>query len=632
MKIAVLIGGILYGKQKALLDGIAACIKEMGEQVFVFTCNSGQYQTNEHFDGEFQIYDLPQYTEYDGIIFVPDTIQNTVVVKKIEQEVRKAGVPVISIDTKLQGIPCYEVDNQKAMYYMTKHIVERHTAFPVVYLSGPDENKESICRLDGFCQYMDEKGFLLNKDYEIYHGNFWKDSGRNMVNEYFERHKTCPKAVICANDHMSCGVMDALKEKGYHVPQDVLVTGFDNTVEAAHFLPRLTSIEKPLYEMGYKACRKLLTDASHITDIKFDVTYYYSESCGCQENDVPDSREFGLHMLKEKSDSVRQVEQINNMLADMDEVENLGDFNERMKQFVMELKFPYFALCLCEDNKLIGDLEFEGNKYIVRADEESKYTDILHASILHRKGEFLDAQDIQKGKLLPENFLQQGEGCICVIVPLHFRRHCMGYCVLGNSLFPTETVQFYTWVMNLGTALEHIRKQSLMQQMLLRLNKMSNYDMMTGVYNRIGFYAKAEKIIKECERQEKDMCLFFLDIDGLKYVNDNYGHNEGDYYIRSVAQVCQDVIGSYGIVMRYGGDEFVMLLSASQEVCHNMEKCIHEKVRHIKERDKKLYPMGVSIGYYWMEQGKEIRLDFILDMADKEMYVKKRRTKLDNSS
>lgn len=624
MKIAVLIGGILYGRQKSLLEGIEDYAKKKRVHIYVFTCSSGMYRINDHFEGEFQIYDLPDFNEYDGIIFMPDTIQNVAIIKNLQKQIKVSGVPAICIDAKISGIPCYEIDNQKAMYQMVKHIIGKHNRFPVMYLNGPMENVESNKRRTGFLQCMDYEAYYEEKDYYIYHGNFWTNSGKEAIARFYEDHGEYPKVVICANDHMACGVLDGLKEAGCRVPEDVIVTGFDNTREAAHYVPRLTSLEKPLYQMGYEACQTLVTNRHNIKDKLFEVTYFFSESCGCKKNDVSDSREFGLHMLKEKSDSVSQIENINNMLADMNDIESLNEFTEQMKQFVEKMNFPYFALCLCEENELIGALNFNGKKYSVASDEETSYTATLQATILYKNGEFFPQEEITRQQLLPDSFTSKEEGSVFVVVPLHFRKHCMGYCVLGNSNFPMETVQFYTWIMNMGTALEHIRKQSLMQQMLLRLNKMSCYDMMTGVYNRIGFYAAAEKMIVECRKKQMDMVLFFLDIDGLKYVNDNYGHEEGDYYISSVAKACQNVVKDYGIAMRYGGDEFVLLFPNDEIEYQQIENQINEEIVLAKKQAEKEYPMGVSIGHYITNDEKEVKLDLLLELADKEMYERKR--------
>lgn len=118
MKIAVLIGGILYDSQKSLLEGIMDYAKEEGVNVFVFTCGGDVYTINDHNLGEFQIYNLPDLNAYDGVIVAPNTIQNESVVENLKKKLASLSVPVLSIDAKLGDFVSFEVDNQKSIYEM----------------------------------------------------------------------------------------------------------------------------------------------------------------------------------------------------------------------------------------------------------------------------------------------------------------------------------------------------------------------------------------------------------------------------------------------------------------------------------------------------------------------------------
>lgn len=257
MKIAVLIGGILYDSQKSLLEGIMDYAKEEGMNVFVFTCGGDVYTMNDHNLGEFQIYNLPDLTAYDGVIVAPNTIQNESVVEDLKKKLASLSAPVISIDAKLEDFVSFEVDNQKSMYDMTEHVITVHGRRKLLYVSGPDENLESTLRLQGFRECVAACG-LAENDCSIYVGDFWVSSGKAAVEQYFEQLGDAPEAVICANDYMAIGAVDALREHGLCVPEQVIVTGYDNSTEGQCYIPRITSIRKPLYEMGreeFYGCR-----------------------------------------------------------------------------------------------------------------------------------------------------------------------------------------------------------------------------------------------------------------------------------------------------------------------------------------------------------------------------------------
>ena len=88
MKIAVLVGGIAYETQRRLLEGIMKYADEENVNIFVFTCNGDIYKQSEYGIGEFQILFLPDFAQYDGIIFARDTIQNEQFANEITQRIR----------------------------------------------------------------------------------------------------------------------------------------------------------------------------------------------------------------------------------------------------------------------------------------------------------------------------------------------------------------------------------------------------------------------------------------------------------------------------------------------------------------------------------------------------------------
>ncbi len=628
MRIAVLIGGLLYDSQRTMLEGISDYAGKKGVNLFTFTCGGDIYTVNDHNTGEFQIYSLPKLKTFDGVIIAPDTIQNEEIVKKLERQLISAKVPSISIDTKIANLCCFEIDNGMAIYKMTEHIIVEHKKNRILFLSGPIENQESEERKAGFLECMADYGYSAGENYVIEYGNYWMDSGRKVIGRYIQE-KRLPDSVISANDYMAIGVIEELKKNGYKVPQDILVTGFDYSFEGRHYVPQISSVKKPIYEMGYEACRQVV-DQSEAREKKarerkvFEVSYKFSESCGCATRRKENLKDYKQQMAKEKNENIEWAKILNAMSVDLNEVNTLEEFIDKLKICVQQMKFPYFYLCLCKEKQLIGEIELANGIYRMSDTDYVDYPKEMKVEIAYEKGRFYPSEMIKTAELLPKRFYENAKGVTSIILPIHFRLHCMGYCVVGNSKFPMETIQFQSWIMNLGNGLENIRKQILMKAMIEQLNKMWIYDAMTGVLNRTGFYSKAESIVALCKAQNHPIMLLFIDIDHLKYVNDRYGHSEGDFYIKSVAGVCQEICGKNGIVMRYGGDEFVILQkkddSTADELIGKMKKRIYE----IKAAEQKPYQMDASIGFYQACVDKDFNLEMLLTRADQEMYMMKK--------
>src|ERR1700722_12309705 len=103
------------------------------------------------------------------------------------------------------------------------------------------------------------------------------------------------------------------------------------------------------------------------------------------------------------------------------------------------------------------------------------------------------------------------------------------------------------------------------QQAQLHLRSLSLLDELTGLHNRRGFISLTEQHLKLTSRQSVRSTLIFIDVDNLKYINDNFGHREGDYALQQIAGLLRECFRQSDIIGRLGGDEFCVLLSDTAE-------------------------------------------------------------------
>ena len=550
MKIAVLIGGIAYEIQKLLLEGIMKYAEEKKISIDVFTCNGDNYKQSEYGIGEFQIYSLPDLTRYDGIIFARNTIQNEQYAHELTQRVLRAQKPVVSIENHIEGTSAFYVDNREAMRELVTHLIEVHGAHDFCFLSGPKQNPESTERLKGVMDAIKEHGLTLQNQ-NIYYGNYWMDSGRKLIRSFMESGRKLPEAIVCANDDMALGVYSELCRNNIKVGEDVLVTGFDHASDAAHLMPAVTTIEKPQMQIGYEACRNL-AENKLIKERKFKVKCCFRGSCGCKEYGKRNLSELQLWNVEQKLEAVSMAETNKNMVSDLNDCDNLKDFCDCLRKYIEQLDLSFVYLCLCEEVRSEDKTEYD---YRITED----YSERVYIPIAYEKGKFTAYSYFQCKELLPEECREKIGGEVCIISPLHFRRNCLGYLVMCGSELPFNNVQFQNWSMNISNALENIRKQSEFKRLLKKLNNVWMLDNLTQIYNRSGFFHFSQSILDECMKQKNPVGMLFVDINKLKFVNDNYGHEEGDFYIRAVADNLKQLIKKEQLLMRYGGDEFVVL-------------------------------------------------------------------------
>lgn len=157
------------------------------------------------------------------------------------------------------------------------------------------------------------------------------------------------------------------------------------------------------------------------------------------------------------------------------------------------------------------------------------------------------------------------------------------------------------------------------------LDNMSKSDPLTGLNNRRGFYVRAESLMKSYPNDNEAILVGYIDMNNLKIINDRFGHDDGDFSLKSIGNILTDYVTNYnGFVARIGGDEFSFAFPCDNKF--NEKKCINEiysKFDEFNELSVKPYNVSVSIGTYKIKKNDNISLDDALNIADEYLYQEK---------
>jgi len=255
------------------------------------------------------------------------------------------------------------------------------------------------------------------------------------------------------------------------------------------------------------------------------------------------------------------------------------------------------------------------------------YTDKIELPFAYNNGEISSYKPFVKGMVLPKEIRENmGGGNYYVVTPIFFQNYCYGYCVSGNDKLALKSNMYYSWLMNIGVAYENIRKWMLLQDAVIRLNNVWSLDMLTQMHNRAGFYYEAKTILEILKLQDSKIFVLFSDVDGLKKINDTYGHETGDELIKEMAACFKENMTNDMLAMRYGGDEFVVF--GSYEEDSEIDYLIESIQGSMERRNKTgnhVFELSASIGVskYVAKDVKE--LSELIDIADAEMYEQKRK-------
>lgn len=166
------------------------------------------------------------------------------------------------------------------------------------------------------------------------------------------------------------------------------------------------------------------------------------------------------------------------------------------------------------------------------------------------------------------------------------------------------------------------------KRLMTELHNLSLLDDLTGLYNRRGFFVLAEQQIRIIERDEGGIFVIVADLDGLKQINDTFGHEVGDLAIKDAANILKETFRGADIIGRIGGDEFAVVASeknpATIEIIVDR---IEKKIESLGRKSKRPYRLSISVGMAHSTTRDSRSIDEILAIADKLMYEQKRDKK-----
>lgn len=189
--------------------------------------------------------------QVDGVILVA-----TIITKEYKEILEKMKVPVIIVGQKVSGQYCVYHDEYHCMYDMTRIFLDQGCK-KLGYISAPMEDKATgLYRYNGFCDAIKENG---DEDisYHMSIGNFDYETGYACAKELMEKHPDID-GIVCATDSMSIGAMTYLKDHGYRVPEDVLLSGHGNAMYTNATTPAITTVQYSFGESGVKGAEILL--------------------------------------------------------------------------------------------------------------------------------------------------------------------------------------------------------------------------------------------------------------------------------------------------------------------------------------------------------------------------------------
>lgn len=563
--IAVICKGIAVRAFQDIYSGIKDCAKASNCNVFFIATDRIMHANEKHEYGEHNIFQSVNPRNFDGVVFLNSTLGEDGLPKKLAERIKEAGIPSICIDGSFDLMLNLRIDNRSAIREVITHMITEHNHKRISFVTGPLDYFEARERFEAYKQTMEDFDLPYDDTY-IYEGDFSPVSGRKAVDYFIKNQEKLPEAIVCSNDLMALGVIQSLDQKGIKVPEMVAVTGFDDMPQARYTEPRLTTVSRESYKAGYAACQKLINgiNPEEIGIVKPLITNVIKrESCGCSAKDDFDYIKLRKNYFSMEDLYASYTTETRYLYAELCEVSGIESLKEKLVPFVKRIGCDEFYLCLLnewdgmfsnsESEIRYGITELKDN-YIKEGVGSGTYLAFGYATrFSNEKAQFgvSNLIDIIKDRNLGRNNF--------IITPVHFGDRFFGYSIISNCENAYNNQYYLMWIQSIGVSLELIRRQTVLNATLKKVDSLWIYDNLTGLYNRDGFGKYGNYILNECIQQKKYISLFCVDLDDLKHVNDLYGHDVGDNFIKAMAYMLKKRKKHGEVIMRFGGDEFIIL-------------------------------------------------------------------------
>lgn len=297
----------------------------------------------------------------------------------------------------------------------------------------------------------------------------------------------------------------------------------------------------------------------------------------------------------------------------------ISHFQQIFEKYIQQIGMETFYFCQCGSREsYYEELELMANGGRIKRNQ-TVYQDTVWCPFAYERGEWHSYPSYSKKLLFPPSSNVKKDGSYYIVMPVHQGKICIGYSIIGNFQNCVSGRVLQHLVLDIDAALGHIYRNDIMNTMLAKINQKWQYDELTGLYNRSGYVNNAMRLIDEAKSKGQGICAIFFDLNGLKKVNDEKGHEAGDQYIKSMADTLKNSADVTDIVCRYGGDEYIVI--SAQNSCEDCVKKLNFINSNIKE------PLSVSAGYVFDFVSDMDGLNLLIEEADKRMYEYKKKMK-----
>ena len=500
--------------------------------------------------GDASVFGIVNYNKFDAVVVMADSIQTPGLVEKIEDGLSTYGGKVLFIEGENTIFPNELQDNYHPIKKVISHLIEEHNLTDIAFLTGKSWHPHSKKRLQAFRDCMAEHGLEV-PDNRVFYGDFWYTSGESVADRITKKNAKLPQAVACANDAMALGLAKALASKGYKIPEDIIIVGYDSNDEGKHAPVPLTSADIPIFDFGSHCAEDIISllNGGQIKEFVSDSELFIGCSCGCKGDSIVPS--FTLRKEWDTQTSESGIYSVfNHMTEDVVNQTSFTSLVNTIYSYSYLIKpFESFSLCINDDwqNKFVN---FTDEMMQIIRCGSSGVNDSVNFDIKY-----------DREMILPDLYEERNEPCVFFFLPFTYDDRVYGFTAVSYTdpmSFIDDTFRSFCRRCMVGfevlrRSFEIVSGGDTIRDGLIK-------DNLTGLYNYQGLLSEGSFLISKMRNKGCYMSALALDVKDLSLINEKYGRAVGDKIIVSSASMIESVFrDNDSICSCLGNGEFIAL-------------------------------------------------------------------------
>ena len=615
--------GICMSQAHTFLKDDFLCVLERearkaGYGLLVFNSSMDWYWSHHGGNVTGCVYDLIRYDLLSALVILHGNIYDTEQLERMIRRARAENLPVLYLGGR-HPLCVSIIDDYRASYKeMIRHIIRDHGVRECFYIAGLEDEDNSRLRLRCWQEVMEEFGIPCDETCYTY-GNYLDTEALQIIRSLLDEREKPPRAILCANDSMAAAVCDELILRGFRVPEDVIIAGFDGTPSAYIMQPQLTTCDSNPGELAQLVMEQILgfdpklEPPEEMPVLTHSYRTVLTESCGCPP--VSHDRFSALNTLRHAKSLFAHENTMYYSVDRLLEEKELYPFLARIGRLLLPGSALYLNRCLLETSP--------DTEHIPDHPEE----DLI--MIPYCKPDETPA--LRKVYLRDMPLPSRDSSGVTILNIIHADVRVCGYYAAHTESLHTDgqLIKRLSDVLNMiaSVQLGRIRQQ----QLVARLENNLYVDSVAGISNLKGLSRWYDQYVEQEGVRDRILSVSVHVLPRYSWIYETYGMAEAEEVIRTVSRALMDAHPEALHIARVSEDQFAVIDAPLDETNRSAlfvrsSAAFARQIEQYNADPSRPYILEVNSGVAHLDRNwKAIPLENLLSLAIGDIYLNRLR-------